>query len=191
MKNEDRILNAALKVVEEHTISGTRMHLIAQEADMLQSNVHYYYKTKDELMYALQKKVLDKCLEIRAELNAQAEDTLEAKMDVFIEQKKNFITENQRFDYAEMDFWQQGRIHPEIKKRFADSYAGWRKDIKDMLETYVPKLPLPMKEYLPAFFVSILEGATIQYLMDEESFDLDSYFANGKQMILDAVAPYR
>lgn len=190
-KNEDRILDAALKVVEKHTISGTRMHLIAEEAGMLQSNVHYYYKTKDELMHALQKKVLDKCLEIRAVLNRQAEDTLEAKLDVFIEQKRNFILENTRYDYAEMDFWQQGRIYPDMRKGFADSYAGWRKDIRTMLEDYVPKLPKQMKEYLPAYVVSYLEGATIQYLMDTESFDLDSYFAFGRKMILDAVAPYR
>ena len=45
-ETEERILNAALKVVNDVTISGTRMHLIAEKADMVQSNVHYYYKNK-------------------------------------------------------------------------------------------------------------------------------------------------
>ena len=33
-ETEERILNAALKVVNDVTISGTRMHLIAEKADM-------------------------------------------------------------------------------------------------------------------------------------------------------------
>ena len=47
-ETEERILNAALKVVNDVTISGTRMHLIANKADMVQTNVHYDYKTKQE-----------------------------------------------------------------------------------------------------------------------------------------------
>lgn len=37
----EKVLKAALKVVNQATISGTRMHQIAEEADMVQSNVHY------------------------------------------------------------------------------------------------------------------------------------------------------
>ena len=67
MSTEDRILEAALYTVESHTISGTRMHLIAEEAQMVQSNVHYYYRTKEALLLALNKKVLDTCYNIRKE----------------------------------------------------------------------------------------------------------------------------
>ena len=158
---------------------------------MLQSNVHYYYKTKDDLMLALQDKVLDKCHEIRDELSAKADDTLESQLDVFIGQKKNFILENKRYDYAEMDFWQQGRINEEMRKRFADSYCGWRNDILDMLDRYVPKLTSSMRQYIPAYVVSFLEGATIQYLMDSDSMDIDGYFEFGKQTILNILKPYR
>ena len=58
-ETEERILNAALKVVNDVTISGTRMHLIAEKADMVQSNVHYYYKTKQELLKGLQEWILE------------------------------------------------------------------------------------------------------------------------------------
>ena len=37
---EEKILNAAFRVVDRHTISGTRMHLIAEEAKMVQSKLH-------------------------------------------------------------------------------------------------------------------------------------------------------
>ena len=60
---EERILDAAFDVVYEKTISGTRMALIAERAGMFQSNIHYYFKSKHELMLAVQKKVFDRCVE--------------------------------------------------------------------------------------------------------------------------------
>ncbi len=187
MKNEEKILEATLAVVREQTISGTRMHLIAQKADMLQSNLHYYYKTKNDLLQALQDKVLDKCLEIRTNLRVDCEDSLESELDVFIKQKKAFIMEYRDYDYAELDFWVQGRINPKMRENFAKSFDGWRMEIGEMLDRYVPSLNETVRTYLPYLVVSYLEGATIQYLIEEDSFDLDAYFAFGKKMILDTI----
>lgn len=190
-KNEDKILKAALNVVRKHTISGTRMRLIADEAQMLQSNLHYYYKTKDDLMIALQKKVLEKCIDIRKDLKKNSKDTLESQLDVFIEQKKAFILQYKEYDFAEIDFWIQGRVYSEIGMGFAESFAGWRKEIGEILDVYVENLSEDIRRYLPFQVVSLLEGATIQYLIDEGCFDLDTYFEFCKNMILDAVKEYR
>lgn len=188
---EEHILEATLDTIEECTISGTRMHLIAEKADLPKSNVLYYFKTKDELLHAVQKKVLNKCLDERNEFRVDAKDNLESQLDVFINQKKDFILKNQKYDYAEIDFWLQGRIFPEIRQGFIDSFNGWREDIRTILKKYVPNLPKKDEEILPYQFVSMLEGATIQYLIDEGNFDLDVYFDYAKKMILDAVEEYR
>ncbi|MFV0465515.1 MAG: TetR/AcrR family transcriptional regulator [Lachnospiraceae bacterium] len=190
-RNEDRILQAALAVVKDHTISGTRMHLIAENAQMRQSNLHYYYKTKDDLMLALQKRVLEKCLEIRAELSQKSEDTFESQLDIFILQKRAFILEYKEYDFAELDFWIQGRIYKEIGDGFAASFASWRREIGEILDKYIPGLDEEVRTFIPYQIVSMLEGATIQYLIDEDNFDLDHYFLACKKMILNAVAPYR
>lgn len=187
MKNEDKIIAATLKVVKAHTISGTRMHLIAEATGMLQSNLHYYYRTKDELMLALQKKVLEKCLEIRNKLKRKSKDTLESQLDIFIQQKRTFILKMPEYDYAELDFWGQSRINAETKQNFRESFEGWRRELRDLLDRYASGVSEEVREYLPYQIVSYLEGATIQYLIDEERFDLDQYFAFGKKMILDTV----
>ena len=96
MKTEEKILEAALDVVQEKTISGTRMHHIAEKADVVQSNVHYYYKTKRDLLKALQEKVLQHCLDIREKDREIAGDNFADQMNVFIHQKKNFITKEQK-----------------------------------------------------------------------------------------------
>jgi len=190
MKNEERILEAALKVVEDYTINGTRMHLIAKKAEMFPSNIHYYYRTKDELLLALQQKVLNKCIQLREDIRVHSKDTLESQIDVFFEQKKAFIMEYREYDYAEIDFWVQGRVNSDIKKGFADSFSGWREEIRQVLDKYIPEVQDEVKIYLSAHIVSILEGATIQYLVDENSFDLDKYFSIGKKMILTMINEY-
>ena len=187
MRNEENIIDATLKVVKAHTISGTRMHLIAREAGMLQSNLHYYYKTKDELMLALQEQVLSKCLEIREDLREDSEATFKGQLDIFIQQKRRFILEMPEYDYAELDFWGQGRIDTQMKQNFIESFEGWREELRALLDRYVPHASERVRTYLPYQIVSFLEGATIQYLINEKSFDLDSYFEFGKQMILDTI----
>ncbi|BCJ96500.1 hypothetical protein acsn021_40690 [Anaerocolumna cellulosilytica] len=186
-KPEDKILEAALEVVIENTICGTRMHLIAERAGMVQSNLHYYYKTKNDLMLALQKKVLNKCLEIRERFKLGAENTLEGQLDIFIMQKLDFILKEQQYDYAEIDFWIQGHINPDIRTAFAASFEGWRKEIGDTLDKFAPALTPEKREFLPYVIVSILEGASVQYLVDEGRFDVEKYFHFCKDMILKAI----
>lgn len=187
MKNEEKIITATLKVVKKHTISGTRMHLIAEETGMLQSNLHYYYKSKDELMLALQEHVLSKCRELREKNGKKSQETLEAQLDIFIQQKRTFILKMPEYDYAELDFWNQGRVNPKMKQNFMESFKGWRDEIGEMLDKFVPSLSEKARTYIPYQMVSYLEGATLQYLIDEKSFDLDAYLDFGKQMILSTI----
>ncbi|MDO4556254.1 MAG: TetR/AcrR family transcriptional regulator [Lachnospiraceae bacterium] len=173
---EERILDAALEVVQERTISGTRMHHIAEKADVVQSNVHYYYKTKKDLLKALQEKVLRHCLDIRKKERESIDDSFEAQMEVFIKQKRFFILEDQKYDYAELDFWMQGRIEDNIKEDFQKSFRIWRGEIREVISRFFPELDKEKLEYFPYMIVSLLEGASIQYLIDPEAFDLEKYF---------------
>ncbi len=192
MDTEKKILDATLSVIRKRTIAGTRMREIADESGLVLSNIHYYYPTKEELLEAVQNQVLSKCLEIREDLREQGgNDTLEERLDVFIGQKKNFLLENQDYDFAELDFWNQSRISKAVRDRFADSYARWRKEIETMLAECVPDLPEDILSELPTFTVSFLEGATVQYLIDPEAMDIDAYFEFGKKILLGIVAPYR
>lgn len=187
MKPEDRILEAALHVVQKNTISGTRMHLIAQEGNMVQSNLHYYFKTKEDLLLGLQDKVLRKCLELREEDREKAEDTLEAGLDIFFHQKQQFLEHYKQYDFAEVDFWVQARTNEKIREAFIQSFSRWRSDIRELLDRYCPELSDERRHMIPAVMVSMLEGATIQYLIDEDSFCLKNYLDFCKQNILNMI----
>ncbi len=182
-----RIMNAALDVVNKQTIAGTRMHLIAERAKMVQSNVHYYYKTKNELMGALQEYIFEECYAARRKEKKHSKDTLESQLDVFINQKKRLIMTKHKYDFAEIDFWVQSKSNEEIHEKFDESYTKWRREIREVLEKYCPWLDKMSKELLPYTLVSLLQGATIQYLINKEEFDIEGYFEQCKQLLLSQI----
>lgn len=186
-----RIMNAALDVVNKQTIAGTRMHLIADRAKMVQSNVHYYYKTKNELMLALQEYIFEECYDARRKEKKHSKDTLESQLEVFINQKKRLILTKHKYDFAEIDFWVQSKSNEEVHENFDESYTKWRREIREVLEKYCPWLDDKSKELLPYTLVSLLQGATIQYLINKEEFDIEGYFDQCKQMMLSQINSLR
>ena len=184
---EERILNAALKVVNEVTISGTRMHLIADKADMVQSNVHYYYKTKQDLLKRLQEWILQECYEIQQVSRKDMKDTLEDQLHIFFEQKKLLLTKKKEYDFAEIDFLVQTRIDPDVRERFQEAYAVWRDNIREIIIRFHPDMNETDKELIPYMAVSLLEGASIQVLVDGRDFDAENYFAYAEKMVLQQI----
>lgn len=180
---KESILEAALDVIEDKAISGTRLRLIAERAGLFQSNIHYYFRSKRELLLAVQKKVLNKCIEIRNSLEEEADDTLDARLNVFIRQKKEFILNMTKYDYAEIDFWVQARGDEDIRREFCRSFRNWRCDIKDILRPCAPGAEEEQLDLCAAMFVSLMEGATIQYLIDPDAFELDIYFSTARDAV--------
>lgn len=187
MSTEDKILEAALDVVQEHTISGTRIHLVAEYAGLFQSNIHYYFKSKRDLLLAVLHRLQQRCLDIRTELRKQADDGLAEQLDIFFEQKKQFILHETKYDYAEVDFWTQTHLDEEIRRRFAVSFGRWREEIGGVIAQYAPYAAPERREFLSVLMVSMMEGATLQYLVDADAFELDDYFAHCKQLVLQQV----
>ena len=173
-ETEERILNAALKVVNDVTISGTRMHLIAEKADMVQSNVHYYYKTKQELLKGLQEWILEECYDMQQVSKNSSKDTLEDQLHIFFQQKKTLLTKKKEYDFAEIDFLVQTRIDADIRARFQEAYAVWRDNIREIIIRFCPNMDETDKEL-------------IQVLVDGKGFDADSYFAYAEEMVLEQI----
>lgn len=181
---EDRILDAALDVIRTHSISGTRISLVAERAGLFQSNIHYYFKSKRDLLFAVLQRTYHRCHNIRRELRKDAEYTLEEQLDIFFAQKKQFILYETQYDYAELDFWALSRLDPEVKALFCASFRGWREEIVRVIARYAPHVSHERRDYLAALMVSMMEGATLQYLVDEDAFQLDAYFDSCRNMIL-------
>lgn len=181
---EEMIIQSTLDVIEEKTISDTRMRLIAEKANVYQSNLHYYYKSKKELLLAVQKRVAKHCIELRQRALKKAEDNFESQLDVFLNQKLIFIMEEPKYDYAEIDFWIQSRVDEDFKEEFKRSFVGWRNELQQLIKTYAPHFDENRQVLLSSVIISLLEGATIQYLIDPEAFSVSDYFEYTKYIIM-------
>lgn len=185
----DKILEAALEIVAQNKISGTRMHLIAKEAGVVQSNVHYYYPTKDDLMIALLDRIQERFTEKRMSSVDLEEKSFEENLQGLFHEKKDDIYNHKKIDYLQFDFWVQGTANPEIREKFVDAFNIWRNNITEVLNQ-MPGYPECKSEQcpmLPYLLVSIMMGASMQYLIDEGKFNLDDYFDAAENMILNFV----
>lgn len=184
---EEKILNATLKVVNEATISGTRMHLIADKADMVQSNLHYYYKTKQELLEGLQERVLEEFYKIRRVDKKKCADTLKDQLHIFFHQKKHMLTKKRDYDFAELNFIVESKVNKKIQERFLESYSEWRDAIREIIIRFCPNMSESDKEIIPYLAVSLLEGASLQALIDGKEFDADAYFEAAEETVLNQI----
>jgi TetR/AcrR family transcriptional regulator len=181
-----RILDATLEIIAKEKISGTRMHLIAKEANMAQSNLHYYFPTKNDLLIALLDDLQLRFSEKRNKtIDLKNKSTIENIRGLF-EEKKDDIINNKKIDYAQFDYWVQGTVNPEIRLKFQNTFDIWRSSIKEVLnkDTSLEGKTPEYDKMIPFLIVSLMMGASMQYLIDEEKFDLGEYFASAEEMIL-------
>lgn len=181
---EEIILEAALKVIDEKTISGTRMHLIADEAQMSSANLHYHFRTKKELLLELLRYLQKKFSESRKESFKYLEENLKGQLDGFFHQKKEIILHTPQLDRVQLDYWNLAQVDEEINECFQDTIETWRSHIKEVVSEYRPKLTDKELKKISGIMVSMMMGATFQYLSGNEPFDLDDYFDTCEKMVL-------
>lgn len=105
----------------------------------------------------------------------------------FLSAKKILLTKKKEYDFAEIDFLVQTRIDADIRARFQEAYAVWRDNIREIIIRFCPNMDETDKELIPYMAVSLLEGASIQVLVDGKGFDADSYFAYAEEMVLEQI----
>lgn len=172
-----KILNAALEVVSKEKISGTRMHIIAKEANMSQANLHYHFSTKNDIMVALLESIQEEFSKGRGNYIDSRRKSLDENIKGFFEQKKDDILINKKMEYAQIDYWVQSTVNEEMRDIFKKTFNIWRENIKEVL-------PSDSDENLPYIMVSLMLGASLQYLIDEGKFSLDDYFKVAEKMML-------
>lgn len=180
---EQRILDAALNVMAKYSISGTRMHLIAEEAGMAPSNLHYHFKTKHDLLLALLSEVQDRFDQKRSDVMMAHSRTLRERLAVFFRQKRDFILEQPRYDKIQFDFWVLGQSDETVKTRFGCSFDHWREHLRESLKEFYPQMEEEDARNFSYLLVSMMMGASMQYL-NGDGVCLDTYFELCLDMVI-------
>lgn len=180
---EQRILDAALRVMAKYSISGTRMHLIAEEAGMAASNLHYHFKTKHDLLLALLAEIQDRFDQERSGLMLQETHSLRERLAVFFEQKKALILEQPRYDKVQFDFWLLGQSDETVKQDFRRSFDHWRGHLVESMLEFYPQMEEEYARDLSYTLISLMMGASMQYL-NGDGVSLDRYFSQCLDMVI-------
>lgn len=182
------LLDAAAEVLAENTLGGVRVRLVAERAGMVQSNLHYYYKSKQDLLVALYRRVLDRFAQHRKKVAGMRFQDLRSRLQVFFDQKRDIIQKEPTIDYIQLDYWTLGPSNPEIKALLDATGEAWRREIGEAVRAYAPSVSEADCGRLSHVTVSMLMGASIQYLNRPGSMDLDQYFKLCMEMLLAQVA---
>lgn len=180
-----QILDAAFESVAKHSLESTRMRQIAKVAGVSQPSIHYYFDTKDKLIIALLDRLLNEFKEGREERLAMAEEPL-AKLRVLLEEQKRIISEKSYNLEVYYDFWVQATKRELVREKIQNMYASWYADLRKVLEEGVEKgiFDQDRAQMGPSMLISLFQGAALQFLVDLEGFDLDSYFEEAGRMVL-------
>jgi len=176
------IMDATKKVVYEKKISGTSIRSIAKEAGVLSSHIQYYYATKHNLLDSLLIKTFQQLIDDRNARLGDCDASLAGKLGAIIGLKKSNL-KNKTTESILFDFWIQSLIDDTFNKRYRDAYDSWRDDIRKILYEFHPDLDPEQAENLSYAMVSIMQGATLQYYIND-SFDLEKYFSFCMDMML-------
>lgn len=181
------ILDATLSVISQETIGGTRMHLIAKEAGVSQSILHYYFSSKKDILVKLMQDLKKEFNKKRTRDIDPANKPLEENIEGFLNQKVDIIKNHREMDVAQFDFFVQSLVDEELKEVFRDFFKAWYDEIKDVI--LQSNLPQENKDRfaksMSHMLLSLMMGASMQYLLWEgEDFDVDIYFEQVEEMFL-------
>ena len=183
-KTEEAILKAAFSVINQNSISRTSMRSIAQEAGTALSNLHYRFKSKEDLLLALLKYITRDFDAMRTEVIDGCGDNLSAKLFGFFEQKKDTTINKAEFDRVSIDYWSLAQVNEKVNSSFHSLYGEWRRHIVQIVLFYEPNANREALENLAAMMVSLMMGSTLQYLSDSNSMNLDKYYEGCEKMVM-------
>jgi AcrR family transcriptional regulator len=189
----ERILAAAFRVVARDTISGTRMPVIAKEANLSQGALHYYWDTKENLLLNLLAWLLTAFREGRGISSGDSVPPAEAgEPAVGLARQmalvRLLITKEPEMSRVYYDFWVQAasRSGP-LQESMRHELERYRSDLKrTMLPDSHPEFDI---DALAAVFLGLLEGPLLQLALDGDAFDSDEYLKIAERLMSEAVGP--
>lgn len=165
----EKILSVTRHLMTEKGVQATTLADISQLAGISQGTLFYYYKSKDDLVYDIleqhfsqltdsiiasipRRSSSDKVTLLRGTLEKLIKDRDTSRMNIYLFQEA--IAGNS-----------------EIKDRFMVKYQTWREMIARQISSLFAINDPDDLASLGAVILAIIDGLTIQYLLDEQSFD--------------------
>lgn len=169
---KNAILNATYQCIFVQGIAGISMRSIAKEAKVNQPTLHYYFKTRENLLTELIKALFDRFLYdiTRAVIPS---DQPERKLNTLIGSLRTHIAQEKEMMVVFVEVWSYAIKNPALQKLFASLYAGLYEVIGNILDEGVKERVFndPGRNVFSVFFMIFVEGLGLLWHMRERCFD--------------------
>ncbi len=173
----DTILQAALDVICQYHISHTTIRRIAEKASISPSLIHYYFPTKRDLFLS----VIDYLNEFYSKNHASYINTDKIrpieKLMIMVGNQIEYTSRRKEY-FVIFDFWTHAINDEEIKSKVKDLFSEWENWINKIITEGIQAGDFDPTNaaIIPYFLISMICGAAIQYLINEQVFDIHDYY---------------
>jgi AcrR family transcriptional regulator len=174
---KNTILNATYKCIFRQGIAGISMRSIAKEAKVTQPVLHYYFKSKENLLIEFIRAFFARCVNDITE-SLKPSDPPEKKLNAIIQAAKDYVMKEEERYVVFAEIWSLAIKNPPMQKIFIKHYRDLYKVINIIIEEGVQKGVFNdiEKNFVPFCFMTSVEGIGLLQHMRKKSSDIDKQF---------------
>jgi len=174
---KNKILEATFRCIYKKGIAEVSMRSIAKEAHLNQSTLHYYFKTKENLLAEFIQTLFNRFIyDIERRYNHS--DTPERKLEAVFEAGKEFSSGQPKLYTVFVDCWSLAIRNKAMRKMFSDLYEKIAKLIEIILNEGETKgvFNSVREDAVSTFIISLVAGTGLQLHMRQKSFYPKDHF---------------
>jgi AcrR family transcriptional regulator len=184
------ILAAAMTVFAEKGFGRTRMEDVAKQAGIGKGTVYEYFRSKDELFFALYQSILSTFHEKIFAGRSEQTSSL-AALEQFIILSLSAFDEWHEFGIILLDFWTEHRRGTEVHLQFSTVYDMSRNAIAELIGNgirngeFAPIDPVAAASAI----IAILDGIMLQRIFDPQLYQKLDIKSGLLGMVFDGLKP--
>ena len=166
------IIESAERLLMKNGVERTTLADISNEAKISKGTLYYYYKSKNDLIFDITEKHLEKATkEILDFINSIEVLDTDKLLNLLYEKVIKDEMRNKLHIYL---IQEAIRNNENIKERFINSYNLWREDIKKAIKSNIKKSD---EDYdtISLIILSCLDGLIIQHILGIENIQLEKF----------------
>jgi len=174
-----QLTRAAYEVVSQKGFYDFTVRDIARKAGLSTGLVHYYFKSKQDLLLNLIRQMNENLVVYFTKALDRCCDDPMDKLRVFVPQAFDIVNNQKDYFSVVIDFWSQINRNERIRKANIKLFMSYRHECSKILEEGVEKgVFVPMDiHFTTSFILSLIVGLIIQYVIDRDAFSYEDYTA--------------
>ncbi|HCH34818.1 MAG: hypothetical protein UY35_C0027G0009 [Candidatus Saccharibacteria bacterium GW2011_GWC2_48_9] len=171
-ENYRRLIDAAYQTFTTGGYAHTSIRDVAKQANMTPGLVSYYFKTKDELLFAVHKDV-----QRQYHTLYEQSDTLRGSIDDSIQELQSRVLDNPNWYRWRFELFRLGLQRPDMQQMVAELLDEGRNSIAHQLEPFFSDTADTMR--LASLLLACFDGIALQKLIDSTFKHEEVYQALG------------